>query len=253
MVGTGPGRDFSFSSMTGALVDLARAAWERQAGGGAVLEEGRTTVLVRPESGLSPKGWIGIVRVGHAAIAVAPDQPSADLVTEVARTVSPVEMPSFDWISHGAVEVLGLPILFFGDASSIAPVSPTALSPSRLEPGDPSLQDLFNRVSSEDYDEVRMEPGDSELFGIKADDQLLAVAGYEQWPGDMAHMVVLTDPAHRRQGLARSVAHLAAAEAASRGLLVQWRARPLASQELARTLGLKELGAQTAFRFGLGG
>ena len=105
MVGTGPGRDFSFENMTGTLVDLARAAWELRAGAGGAFEGGRTTVVVRTESGLSPKGWVGIVRVGDAAVAVAPDQPSADLVAEVARTVRPVEMPSFDWMSHGAVEL----------------------------------------------------------------------------------------------------------------------------------------------------
>jgi hypothetical protein len=55
---------------------------------------------------------------------------------------------------------------------------------------------------------------------------------------------VLTDPAYRRQGHGRCAARQALHHAIQDGLLPQSRARPLASQELARTLGLVAIGAQ---------
>jgi hypothetical protein len=46
------------------------------------------------------------------------------------------------------------------------------------------------------------------------------------------------------------VAARAIDEAAAEGLLPQWRARPVASQQLAGSLGLVQLGAQLSLRLG---
>ncbi|MHB8340030.1 MAG: GNAT family N-acetyltransferase [Mycobacteriales bacterium] len=65
-----------------------------------------------------------------------------------------------------------------------------------------------------------------------------------EWPGQLAHLSVLTDPAARRRGYAKVVAAAAIRDAEGAGLLPQWRARPLASQRLAASLGLVRVGDQ---------
>ncbi len=60
----------------------------------------------------------------------------------------------------------------------------------------------------------------------------------------MAHLSVLTHPAFRGHGLARTVGAAATVHARSAGLLCQWRARPEASLRVARALGYTVLGSQ---------
>jgi RimJ/RimL family protein N-acetyltransferase len=74
--------------------------------------------------------------------------------------------------------------------------------------------------------------------------QVVAAAGYTTWPGRVAHLSVLTDPAHRGQGLAAQAGSAAAADALSAGLLAQWRARVPASIAVAARLGFVTCGSQ---------
>jgi GNAT superfamily N-acetyltransferase len=55
---------------------------------------------------------------------------------------------------------------------------------------------------------------------------------------------VLIRPAYRWQGLAQAVSSEAIEAARAEGLLPQWRARRVASQQLAQSLGLVRLGTQ---------
>ncbi|MFE2695226.1 GNAT family N-acetyltransferase [Streptomyces mirabilis] len=59
---------------------------------------------------------------------------------------------------------------------------------------------------------------------------------------------LLTAPGERGRGLARRVASAAVAQALDDGLLPQWRARPMASRNVARALGFRELGSQLSLR-----
>ncbi|WP_426502407.1 GNAT family N-acetyltransferase [Dactylosporangium sp. McL0621] len=74
--------------------------------------------------------------------------------------------------------------------------------------------------------------------------EVVAAAGFQAWPGDTAHLSVLTAPEQRGRGLARVVATAAVADALRSDLLPQWRARPEASRRVARALGFRELGSQ---------
>lgn len=78
----------------------------------------------------------------------------------------------------------------------------------------------------------------------------MAAAGYRLWPRRTAHLSVLTAPAARGRGLARTVASAAVAHALAADLLPQWRARPPASRRVAAALGFEELGAQLSLRPG---
>ena len=79
-------------------------------------------------------------------------------------------------------------------------------------------------------------------------DRAVAAAGYLTWPGGVAHLSVLTDPACRGRGLAKLAGSLATADALACGLLPQWRARVPASIRVAASLGFVSCGSQLWIR-----
>ncbi|WP_425321545.1 GNAT family N-acetyltransferase [Catellatospora chokoriensis] len=83
---------------------------------------------------------------------------------------------------------------------------------------------------------------------VRSGSHVVAAAGYRRWPGQAAHMCVLTAPPHRGRGLARIVGGAAVADALANDLLPQWRARPEPSRRVARALGFHELGTQLSVR-----
>ena len=85
-------------------------------------------------------------------------------------------------------------------------------------------------------------------FAIREHGQVVAAAGYRDWPCGTAHLSVLTASAARGRGLAQAAASAAVAHAIAEGRLPQWRARPRASRRVARALGFRELGAQVSIR-----
>ena len=78
----------------------------------------------------------------------------------------------------------------------------------------------------------------------------LAYLDRRNWPGETAHLSVLTAPAARGRGLARAAASAAVAHAIESQKLPQWRARPEASRRVARALGFRQLGSQVSIRLG---
>ena len=95
-----------------------------------------------------------------------------------------------------------------------------------------------------------MEEISTPAFTVREQGQIVAAAGYRNWPGETAHLSVLTAPAARGRGLARAAASAAVAHAIESQKLPQWRARPEASRRVARALGFRELGSQVSIRLG---
>jgi RimJ/RimL family protein N-acetyltransferase len=143
-----------------------------------------------------------------------------------------------NWTQFGAVEVLGPAALLFASAAN------RAAGPAfRIDPRDQGVAALLELVPAEEAAEA----GIDELtyaFAVTPDGQFVAVAGYQVWPGGIAHLAVLSAPGYRRNGHARAAATAAVVHALDSGLLPQWRARLLPSQRLALSLGLQPLGAQ---------
>lgn len=77
----------------------------------------------------------------------------------------------------------------------------------------------------------------------------VAACGYRRWRNNVAHLSVLTDSAHRQRGHARRAAAAAIRHALTDGLLPQRRARPVASQAVARRTGLVAYGAQPSLEW----
>jgi len=206
-------------------------------------------VLVAPGSALCPPGWTGIVVLGHTALATAPDPGTARLVEQ-----GLAGLPAASLIDAYVLRNR-LPVAAILGPASLAYLDPAEFCPWR---GDDVITPLslddpdFRRfVLATDPGEVE-ESGIAELttpaFAIRERGQVVAAAGYRDWPRGTAHLSALTAAAARGRGLARAAASAAVAHAIAEGRLPQWRARPMASRRVARALGFRELGYQASIR-----
>ncbi len=192
---------------------------------------------------------VGAARSGRNAHGRCAGPDLVDVVRAAVVGLTPAEAtnPEIVVTRFSAVaEVLGPAALFY----------PTA--PLRVAPGD----DQCERVGLDELDlllreaeaEEAGESGLSEItapaFVAREGPVVVAACGWQAWPGGVAHMCVLTRKTHRGRGLAKKVAGQAICGAMSQGLLPQWRARPSASQHVARSLGLVHLGSQLSLRLG---
>ncbi|MBL7632332.1 GNAT family N-acetyltransferase [Frankia nepalensis] len=144
-------------------------------------------------------------------------------------------------------EALGPAALSYLNAEDFRP-HPAQDTVEMLRPSAQDLRALLASVSAEDADECGLDEITSPASVVRDGPRLVAAAGFCEWPGAVAHLGVLTATDARGRGLARQVASAAVARALDDGLLPQWRARPMPSRELARTLGFRELGAQLSIR-----
>ena len=207
-------------------------------------------VAVSASSSLCPPGWVGVVALGGAAVAVAPDDGAAGLVR---RALGGLPVPAMtDPVSvSGRLpvgEVLGPAALAFCDAARFRGAAAGAGGVVVVGAGDVGVRGLLGRVPAADAGEAGLDEISSPAFVVRAGSDVVAAAGYRVWEGGAAHVSVLTAPAERGRGLARLVAGAAVAAALEEGLLPQWRARPEASRRVARALGFVELGSQLSIR-----
>ena len=143
-------------------------------------------------------------------------------------------------------EALGPATLAYCDVAGFHPVASSAVE--LVPAGGSDMEGLLARVSAEDADESGLAEITSPAFVVRSGLDVIAAAGYRAWPGDTAHVSVLTVPAERGRGLARVVATASVTHALEAGLLPQWRARLQASRRVARALGFRELGSQLSIR-----
>jgi RimJ/RimL family protein N-acetyltransferase len=230
------------------LAARARELWEhlaRAAPGFATA----LSVAVSPRSYLCPPGWVGIVVIGDAALATAPDPETARLVEQVLAGLPAASL------TGTAVLADRLPV-----AESLGPASLAYLDPAdfRPWPGDAAitpldldhhgLRQFLLAADAEELEESGIEEITTPAFAVREHGQVVAAAGYRDWPRDTAHLSVLTAATARGRGLARTVASAAVAHAVREGKLPQWRARPAPSRRVARALGFRELGSQVSIR-----
>ncbi|MBM2623118.1 GNAT family N-acetyltransferase [Actinoplanes sp. LDG1-06] len=223
------------------LLQRVRHLWAELAGAPVGFVEGEADVAVSPGSRLCPPGWAGIVTLGGATIATAPDEESAGLLRPALKESAELAVL---WERLPIADVLGPATLAYCDATGFRPVPGAAAGVIEAA----GLEALRGRVSAEDDGEGGLGEISSRAFGVREKGLVLAAAGYEVWPHGTAHLSVLTDPEHRGRGLARRAASAAVGEALEAGLLPQWRARPEASRRVARALGFRELGVQVSVR-----
>jgi GNAT superfamily N-acetyltransferase len=233
------------------LAGRVQQRWAQLAGSSAEFTPA-ISPMVSPRSRICPPGWAGIVVIDGAALATAPDEETADRIDEALGGLATDSLTSADVLRRR------LPIAEIRGPASLAYLDPPDFRPQpavveALGLDDPGVRRFLTGTGASwvaDLEESGMEEITSPAFAIREHGQVVAAAGYRDWPGGTAHLSVLTAPAARGRGRARAAASAAVAYAIAAGKLPQWRARPLASRRVARALGFRELGSQVSIRLG---
>jgi GNAT acetyltransferase-like protein len=230
------------------LVARSRALWESLAGA-PVQFAPALRVAVSPDSRLGPPGWVDIVVISDAVIATAPTPEAARAVQEALGALPAAALTDRAILSTRLqlVEVLGPASLAYLNPAEFQPYhGPVAVG--QLPPHDEDLGHLITASSAEDVEESDITKITSPAFVTREHRTITSVAGYRDWPGEVSHVSVLTMANARGRGLARVTASAAVSHAIHGGKLAQWRARPEASQRVARALGFRDLGSQVCVR-----
>ena len=231
------------------LIDRTRRVWVELADVPVAFPEGGgAEVVVAAGSLLCPPGWVGIVAIGDAAIATVPVD---GLAGPVRRALDGVPVPALTdpdrfRAALPVVDLLGPATLAYLDEREFRPAGSVAVD--EIPRDHPDLAALVASVSDADAQECGLRGITSPAFVVRDGTRTVAAAGYEWWPGGMAHICVLTAPDLRGRGLARVVASAAVADGLRNGFLPQWRARPEPSRRVARALGFRQLGSQLSAR-----
>ncbi|GGN58939.1 hypothetical protein GCM10010112_13240 [Actinoplanes lobatus] len=234
------------------LLPRARRLWAGLAGEPVAFRGAAVEVVASPRSLLCPPGWVGIVALGDAVIVTAPDSEAAETLRRAVHDLPTTAMTE-PAILRGILpldDVLGPATLAYCDTAHFRPADSATVETVPASHAD--LETLLADVPADDADEAGLTDVTSPVFVVRAATRVVAAAGYRAWPGDAAHLSVLTAPGERGRGLARAVAGAAVDQALRSGLLPQWRARPQASRRVARALGFQELGSQLSVHLGGG-
>jgi GNAT acetyltransferase len=228
------------------LVARARTLWEGLAGA-PIAFDSAVRVAVSRQSLLCPPGWVGIVVIDREAIVTAPDQDTARTVQDALAGLPAAAL------TDAAVLGARLPVLELLGPATLAYLTAGEF---RRQPGQEmveviparsfALRQFLSAIDPMDVEESGLAEITSPAFTVRAQRGIAAAAGYHDWPGQVAHLSVLTAAPARGRGYARLSASAAVTHALLRGKLPQWRAQALASRRIARSLGFRELGAQVS-------
>jgi GNAT superfamily N-acetyltransferase len=243
--------------MLPSTLDRVAVAWNVLAGVPHGWVSGKITIASSSTSVIAPAGWVGAIRLGAGSVAAgalitAPDEPQAALVRDTFGAASPEQ--ATDRSEWGALwpsdpgRILGPAELAYLDAPDFSPRDGEPVRAVALADVEDAIADLEREAGPDDVNEVSITDATSPLFVIWRGATVAAVCAYRPWVGQLAHMMVLTHPEHRGQGLATRAATEASRHALDAGLIPQWRARVPASQAVARSLGYTTVGAQLSVR-----
>jgi GNAT superfamily N-acetyltransferase len=146
--------------------------------------------------------------------------------------------------------LVGPAVIQYADAGSFRGLSVAAELRPLTDADRPALDALRDAMPAEEWDHGSGDLGGMPVFGAFADGILAARAGYEVWGGRIAHLGVVTHPAHRGRGLGAAVFASAARAALEAGLIAQHRALRSNTQSLriARRLGFVPYATSLAVR-----
>jgi hypothetical protein len=108
------------------------------------------------------------------------------------------------------------------------------------------LEELRAALPLREWDECGLADMAHRWAALTPAGQVAAVAGYEKWGADIAHIGVSSTPGNRGRGYAAAAAQQAVAAALRDGLVAQWRCRTgnTPSERLAESLRFATLGSQ---------
>jgi hypothetical protein len=229
------------------LLVRARGLWEDLASVPVSFAPiGGVSVVVSPESGMCPAGWVGVVALGGSVIVTVPSEDAAVTVRNAFAGLPVEHVADADAVCCvlPVARVLGPAALAYVSSDGFRPVSPDVLTVEQLPGGHPDLRRLERLAGDDDAGEAGLDEITSPAFVVREAGEVVAAAGYRAWPSRTAHISVLTAPLCRGRGLARVTGSATSAHALAAGLLPQWRARVPTSLRVALALGFRELGSQ---------
>jgi GNAT superfamily N-acetyltransferase len=152
--------------------------------------------------------------------------------------------------NHGG-HGLGAAALFFADDLPLAQPSEDLT----VSHGNPEAIELEAACPPDDVNEVGLSDLERRFTILHLEDGRrtpVACGAYTEWEGILAHMGVLVAPEWRRHGLGSLAASIAAHEALTSGLTLQWRSdvSNKGSLAIARSLGFAAGGIQTSVLLG---
>jgi GNAT superfamily N-acetyltransferase len=146
----------------------------------------------------------------RAALGASPARLLGDLPTLKAQIAVPIE------------RVVGPAFVGYADAGTFRPMSRAG---TRLLTADD--RDRFERFrracSALEWEHGGSDLGEQPVAGYCVGDEIVAASGFELWGERIAHIAVVTHPAHRGLGYGARVVSAIAAVALERGLIPQYR------------------------------
>jgi RimJ/RimL family protein N-acetyltransferase len=231
-----------------ALTARARELWECLAGAASGFAPA-VSAAVSPRSRLCPPGWAGIVVLGDEVLATVPNPEATRFLEEAFSGLPAASLTNTEVLTSRlpVAEILGPAALAYLDPAEFRPQPSDAIT-TLTDLDHPGFRQFLLAADTDDVKESGIKEITTPAFAVRESGQVLAAAGYRDWPCGTAHLSVLTASAARGRGLARAAASAAVAHAIKEGRLPQWRARPRASRRIAHALGFRELGFQVSIR-----
>ncbi|HEX2203739.1 MAG TPA: GNAT family N-acetyltransferase [Longimicrobium sp.] len=147
-------------------------------------------------------------------------------------------------------KVIGPAEVWYADAETFRP--PAESAARLLGPDDLGAVDALRRACDPlEWEHGGSTPGPHPAAGVFVDGALAALAGYQLWDRRLAHLSIVTHPAHRGRGHGAAAVAALVPEAMARGLVPQYRALSgnAASLAIARRLGFAPHSVGLAVRF----
>jgi len=111
-----------------------------------------------------------------------------------------------------------------------------------------ALRDFASSCAEIEWEHSGIEFDHSPIFGYFSNDEIHSVASYEIWGSRIAHIGVVTHPAHRGKGYGKAVVSVTADYALENGLIAQYRTLEsnLPSVAVGQALGFKKYASTIA-------
>lgn len=239
------------SAMNSQTVALARRFWAGAHGcSPATLERVGPFVTVAP-----PQPHPSLVLVLHwglATVVAAPERllPELRALVDGAATEN-LQGALIAGLGKLVERVVGPTSLAFADEACLREAGPQpGIALEATEPDDPRLFKLAQACGKTEWEHSGIDEALSVFAAVDTQGDIRSAAAYSLLGDSLAHVGVLTDPAHRGRGLAAMSGYRAASEAIAAGLVAQWQTlvANVASLAVGRRLGFVELGRHFAIR-----
>jgi hypothetical protein len=163
---------------------------------------------------MCPPGWAGVVVIDGTVLAIAPDRQTGRRIEQALSGVPADLLTDAELLSRRLpiAEMLGPATLAYLDAAEFQP-RPGGLITSPLGLDHPALRQFLLAADPDDLEESGLGELTTPAFTLQEHGQVVAAAGYRDWPCHTAHVCVLTAATARGRGLAHATGSAAAAHA----------------------------------------